>query len=100
MSSLPDLFTFFCYSFLLQVLGGFAMPGVFDDLLDWSLLLRAFAHSAVAFCRWIVFLDGLSVLILDELAESLISVLAIYTGVGLCVLYWNCVCVHLGVFPF
>lgn len=43
------------------------------------------ARSAVAFCCWILFLDGLFVLILDELAESLISVLAICTGVGFCV---------------
>lgn len=49
-------------------------------------------------CCWFLFIDGLSVLILDGLAESLISVLAICTGVGLCV-YWNCVCVHLGGFP-
>lgn len=76
------------------------MPGVFDDLLDWSLLLRVFARSAVASFCWVLFLDGLSVLILDELAESLISVLAIYTGVGFCVFYWNCVCVHMGDFPF
>lgn len=109
LDSSPDLaclpfstsLLFFCDSFFLQVLGDFAMPGVLDDLLDWSILLRAFARSAVAFCCWILFLDGLpSVLILDELAESLISVLAICTGVGLCVLYWNCVCVHLGGFPF
>ena len=69
MDSSPDLaclpfstsLLFSCDSFFLQVLGDFAMPGVFDDLLDWSLLLRAFAHSAVAFCRWILFLDGRSV---------------------------------------